>query len=53
MIEMTWPLGLFCAAIVLVIGFVLIAPTGILARATNAVGNTIQMIVAWIRNLFS
>lgn len=51
--ELTWPLGLMITAIVLVVGFVLVAPTGILARAINAVGNFIQRVIAWIVKLFS
>lgn len=51
--ELTWPMGLLIAGIVLAIGFVLVAPVGIVARATNAVGNFIQRVIAWIAKLFS
>lgn len=51
--ELTWPLGVMIVAIVLSVGFILIAPTGILARAINTVGGFIQRIIAWIVKLFS
>jgi hypothetical protein len=51
--QLTWPTGLMMAGIVLIVAFVLLAPTGTLARATNAVGNAIQKIVAWIASRFS
>lgn len=51
--ELTWPMVLLIDGILLVIGFVLVAPTGILARAINAVGSFIQRVIAWIAKLFS
>lgn len=45
--------GLICIAIILPILFVLFAPTGTLARVANAIGNFIQRIVAWVKNLFT
>ncbi len=51
--ELTWPLGLMIGAILIVVGFVLCAPTGHLARVINAVGNAIQKALRWIGDRFS
>lgn len=46
-------LGLFTAAILVVLLFVILAPTNTLSNVLNWVGNLIQKIVAWIKGLFS
>lgn len=51
--ELNWPLGIISGAILFIALFALIAPTPTLAKVINAIGNTIQKVVAWIRSLFS
>jgi hypothetical protein len=51
--ELTWPLGLLILAIILSVGFVLLAPTGIIARVITTIGNTFQKVIAWISSRFS
>jgi len=49
MIELTFWNGLFCAVIVAIILFVLIAPTGTLARVSNNIGNFFQRLFSWFK----
>ena len=47
------PLGIVSLVIALIVMFMLLAPQPILSKVLNPIGDFIQMIVAWVKNLFT
>lgn len=53
MTMLNLPLGLFIGVLIAMLGFIVFGPKEWVSKAFNFIGNLIQKIVAWIKNLFS